>query len=93
MKSFFFPWWLSGLRIQHCLCYSSDYCCGMGLIPGSGMSTCLGQTSPPQKKGKTHFHFAAVWIQMVWIASRSPGSLTPVVSRLLGVGCDQQGKQ
>ena len=55
MKSFFFPWWLSGLRIQHCPCYSSDYCCGMGLIPGSGMSTCLGQTSPHKKKGKPIF--------------------------------------
>ena len=32
--------WLSGLRIQLCRCSSLNQCCGMGLIPGLGTSTC-----------------------------------------------------
>ena len=32
--------WHSELRIQHCHCSSLSYCCGMGLIPGQGTSTC-----------------------------------------------------
>ena len=36
------PWWLSGLRTQHCHCCGSGYCCGVGLIPGLATSTCYG---------------------------------------------------
>ena len=32
------PWWLSRLRIWHCLCSGSVCCCGMGLIPCPGTS-------------------------------------------------------
>ena len=35
-------WWRSGLRIQHCDCSNSGYCCGSGSIPGPGSFTCHG---------------------------------------------------
>ena len=41
------PWWLKGLRIRHCHFCGSGYCCGMGLILGSGTFTCL---RPSQKR-------------------------------------------
>ena len=34
--------WLRGLRIWHCHCSGSGCCCGAGLIPGQGPSTCRG---------------------------------------------------
>ena len=34
------PWRPSGLRILRCYCSSSGRCCGSGLIPSSGTSTC-----------------------------------------------------
>ena len=37
-----FPLWCSGLRIWHCHCSGLDCCCGAGLIPGLGISTCRG---------------------------------------------------
>ena len=36
------PWWCCGLSIQCCHCSGSIYCCGAGLIPGLGTSTCHG---------------------------------------------------
>ena len=39
------PWWLSGLRIRYC------HCCGTGLIPGLGTSTCH-KCSKKRKKRK-----------------------------------------
>ena len=35
------PWWPSGLRIWYCHCCDSGQCCGVGSIPGLGVSTCL----------------------------------------------------
>ena len=32
--------WHTGLRIWHCHCSSSGYCCGVGLIPSLGTSIC-----------------------------------------------------
>ena len=36
------PWWLSGLRIQHCHYSGASCCCVAVLIPGMGTSTCCG---------------------------------------------------
>ena len=36
------PWWLSGLRIQHCQYRGSGHCCGSGSIPGPGTPGCCG---------------------------------------------------
>lgn len=36
------PTWCSWLRILHCHCYGSGYCCGVGQIPGLQTSTCCG---------------------------------------------------
>ena len=44
------PCWLSRLRIQHCHCWSSDYCYGTGSNPGPGTSECCRHA---QKKNKT----------------------------------------
>ena len=44
---------LSGLRILHCHCSSLDCCCGLGLIPGPGTSTCHGCSQKGKKKFKT----------------------------------------
>ena len=45
------PVWHSRLRTQHCCCSSSGLCCGTGLIPGLGTTTCHRQAPPrpPQK--------------------------------------------
>ena len=42
------PWWLRGLRIQHCHCSILGHCDGSGLIPGPGTSACFGRS---QKRG------------------------------------------
>ena len=34
------PWWLGALRIRHCHCCGSGYCCGTGSVPGPRTSTC-----------------------------------------------------
>ena len=34
------PWWLNRLRIWHYYCHGSVCCCGEGLIPGPGTSSC-----------------------------------------------------
>ena len=36
------PWWLSRLRTRHCHCCGSDYCCGMGSIPGQEILHAMG---------------------------------------------------
>ena len=36
------PLWHSGLRTWHCHCNSLGHCCGVGLIPGPGISLCHG---------------------------------------------------
>ena len=37
------PWWLSGLKIQHCHCCGTGrYCGGVGSIPGLGTPVCHG---------------------------------------------------
>ena len=36
------PLWCSGLRIQHCHHRGLGCCCGLGSIPGSGISACHG---------------------------------------------------
>ena len=36
------PLWHSGLRILHCHCSSLDCCCGVGSIPGPGLSYAAG---------------------------------------------------
>ena len=41
--------WLSALRISHCHCSHSGFCCGTGLIPGPGMSTFLGMAKKIKK--------------------------------------------
>ena len=47
------PSWPSRLRVQRCRCSSSGRCCGSGLIPGPGTSTCHRHSpSIPQKKKK-----------------------------------------
>ena len=38
------PLWHSGLRIQDYHYSSSGHCCGVGLIPGPGTSTCHGNS-------------------------------------------------
>ena len=42
--------WLSRFRISRYHCSSSDPCCGMGLIPGPGTSTCYGRGQKKKKK-------------------------------------------
>ena len=37
-----FPWWHSGLRIQHCHCCGLGCCCGRRWIPGPRTSACHG---------------------------------------------------
>ena len=44
------PWWHSGLRIQPCHCCSSYHCCGTGLIPSLGTSTCHRCSQKKKKK-------------------------------------------
>lgn len=31
------PWWLNGLKIQHCHCYGMSHSCSTHLIPGLGI--------------------------------------------------------
>ena len=47
------PWWLSGLRIQHCHCCGSGYCCWAGLISGLGTS-CLRYSQKQFGDIRTH---------------------------------------
>ena len=42
IKIFLVLLWHSGLRIWHCQGNGLGYCCGVGLIPGPGTSTCHG---------------------------------------------------
>ena len=44
------PWWLSGLRIWCC------YCCGLGSVPGSGISACCRCSQNPPNKNKKQTH-------------------------------------
>ena len=46
------PWWLSGLKMQHCHCCGSGQFCGAGSIPGPGTSACCrcGQKKKKKKK-------------------------------------------
>ena len=42
--------WLTGLRIWRCHCSGLGHCCGTGLIPGWGTSTCQGYAQKRRKK-------------------------------------------
>ena len=44
------PLWCIRLSIQHCHYSSSGCCCGMGSIPGPGISTCCRQKKKKKKK-------------------------------------------
>ena len=46
------PVWLSRLRVQHCHFSSLGCCCGAGLIPGLGISTCH-RCGQKKKSGKS----------------------------------------
>ena len=43
------PWWLNGLRIQHCHCSGFAYSCDVGLIPNLGTSTTTGAAKKKKK--------------------------------------------
>ena len=45
--------WFGGLRTQRCHYSSLGYCCGMGSIPGQGISTCFGFGKTKQNKKPT----------------------------------------
>ena len=45
----------NGLRTLHCHCSGSGRCCGSGLIPGLGTSTCCGCSKKKKKKPKEYF--------------------------------------
>ena len=61
------PWWPSGLRIQHCHCYRLGHCCGAGLIPGPGTSTCCwhGRKNKKKKEKNTNQNKSNEEIYMV----------------------------
>ena len=40
----------SRLRIWHCHCYGSGYCCGIGSVPGLGTSACCRYGQKRKKK-------------------------------------------
>ena len=47
-----FPW-VPWLRLGHCHCRGSGYCCGAGSIPGPGTFTCSGGGQKPNKQKST----------------------------------------
>ena len=47
------PWTPSRLRVQHCHCRGLGHCCGTGLIPHLGTSTCHGHSKKKKKDNKT----------------------------------------
>ena len=46
------PWWLSGLRIQHCHCCDLGHCCGKSSVPGLGTSVCCGHGQKKKKNAE-----------------------------------------
>ena len=53
------PWWLSGLRIQHCHCCGSDYSCGANLISSIQELLYVSGANQKQKtKKKTYTIFS-----------------------------------
>ena len=46
------PLWLSRLKIQHCHCCDSGYCCGVGSVPGPRTSAYCGYSQKEEKKKK-----------------------------------------
>ena len=42
--------WCSSLRVQHCHCSGLGRHCGMGLIPGPGISACMGIAKKEKEK-------------------------------------------
>ena len=83
------PWWHSGLRIWHC------HCCGAGLIPGPGTSTCHG-LGQKQTKKKSLSHSKSGPKQIGWLLR--PCLVAAWVGRLLchwslGKECPPWGPQ
>ena len=44
--------WCCGLRTQSCHCYGLGHCCGTGLIPDLGISTCYGCDHKKKEKNR-----------------------------------------
>ena len=55
------PWWLSGLRIWHCHCYSSGGYCGTGSIFGLGT---LGQKEKANPYSSLKY---TSWVKELWM--------------------------
>ena len=44
------PRWHRKFRIQHCHCSGSGHCCGMGSVPGPGISACCRCSQKGKKR-------------------------------------------
>ena len=79
------PWWLSGLRIWHCHCSGSGYCCDAGLIPGPRTFACW----PWPKKKKKKSWWSLLWY--LWVSGDPQKGRRALSGMVIELGTYAQG--